>query len=84
MPQKLALLDIEYDEGHVEMLTDQFPRCEVIFHLTNVGRKHDVENAFQEIYRRFRAVDIVITCAGILNEQHYEEMVDVNLVCITF
>lgn len=64
------------------MLNDLFPRSEVIFHLTDVSKQHDVANAFKEVIARFKAIDLVVTCAGILDEQNYKEMVDVNLVGI--
>lgn len=64
------------------MLNDLFPRSEVIFHLTNVSKQHEIANAFQEIVARFKAIDLVITCAGILDEHNYKEMVDINLVGI--
>lgn len=68
----------------MQSLNDQFQKSEVIFHLTNVARQHDVENAFREVLTRFKAIDLVITCAGILDEHSYEEMVNVNLVGINF
>ena len=36
---------------------------------------------FRKIKSQFGGIDLVVNNAGIMNEQHWEAMVEVNLVC---
>jgi len=78
--QKVALLDIDYYHEYLENLKDDFPKREVIFHKTDVTKADDVQRAFKEVAHKFKHIDIVITCAGILDEHNYEDMLNINLV----
>lgn len=64
------------------ILREDFPKQEVMFHLADVTKKDELERAFQEVDYKFHYIDIVITCAGIVDEPEYELMIDINLVCV--
>lgn len=63
------------------ILREDFPKQEILFHLTDVTKKDDLERAFKEVNYKFHSIDIVITCAGVIDEQEYELTIDTNLVC---
>lgn len=62
------------------ILREDFPAREILYHLTDVSERDDVVRAFKEVMYKFKAIDMVITSAGILDEQNYENMVNTNLV----
>lgn len=64
------------------ILREDHPSQEILFHLTDVSERDQVERAFKEVVYKFKQIDMVITSAGILDEQNYQLMVDVNLVCV--
>lgn len=77
---KIAMLDVNYYEEEMTKLYEDFPAQEVFFHLTDVTKKRDIESGLREILFRFGGIDILLTCAGILDEQNVDEMIDINLV----
>lgn len=79
---KVALLDIGYSEDVMTKMHEDYPQKDVIFHLTDVTKKDELRSALQEIQYRFGAIDILVAAAGILDEQYYADMVNVNLVSV--
>lgn len=77
---KIAMLDVNYYEEEMTKLHEDFPTQEVFFHLTDVTKKADIESGLREILFRFGGIDILLTCAGILDEQSVDETIDINLV----
>lgn len=65
----------------MKMLGDMFPQKEIVFRLTNVRDKNDVDRAFEEVMIKFQSIDCLVACAGVLNEINYQTTVEVNLVC---
>lgn len=62
------------------VLHENFPSQEIMFHLTDVSKRDEVVRAFKEVMYKFKAIDMVIASAGILDEQNYELMVEIDLV----
>lgn len=62
------------------ILCEDFPSQEILLHLTDVSERDEVLRAFQEVMYKFKQIDMVVTSAGILDEQNYQLMVDINLV----
>lgn len=61
-------------------LREDFPLREILCHLTDISVHDEVVRAFNEVMYKFKRIDMVITSAGILDEQNYQLMVDINLV----
>lgn len=78
--QKLALIDLHYRDEIMTVLYESFPEKTIMFHLANVSDKADLERAFKEVMYKFHAIDLVIGCAGVLNEANYQLTLEVNLV----
>lgn len=80
--KRIALLDLEYRDDVIEKLRETFPGKVIIFHLTDVSDKRILERVFKEVMSKFKSIDCIIACAGVLDEQNYELTVEVNLVCL--
>lgn len=78
------MLDVYYNDVWLEDLKNTFPKREIIFHKTDVTEDTDIQRAFIEITARFKTIDIIVTCSGIIDEHDIEEMIHVNLVNIFF
>lgn len=81
---KISLLDLIYYEEELTKLYEDFPDQEVFFFKTDVTNKSEISTALRETAFRFGGIDIVMTCAGILDEHSVDDMIDVNLVRIFF
>lgn len=79
---KISLLDRTYFEIEMTKLYEDFPNQEVFFFKTNVTNNNELKVALRETVFRFGGVDIVMTCAGVLDEHSVDDVIDVNLVRI--
>lgn len=61
-------------------LLSTFPAKTIIFHLTDVTNRRDLERSFEDVMCQFKSIDCVITCAATLDEINYKRTLDVNLV----
>lgn len=78
----MAIFDILYCAASVEKLKEQYAKKLVMFRKTDLRDKLEVERSFIEIKRIFGHIDIVVNSAGIIDEQNFQNTIDVNLVCI--
>jgi len=78
--EKLALLDIVECKETITKLRDDYPNKEIVFHLTDVVSKSNLEEAFKEVISKFTSIDCVIACAGVFDESNYERTVNINLL----
>lgn len=78
--QKIALLDTVICEETMTNLHETFPQMTIIFHAVDVTCKTELENGFQEVMNKFKSIDYVVACAGVLDEVNYKQTIDVNLV----
>lgn len=73
-------MDLEYRDDVIENLRETFPDKTIIFHLTDVSDKMILQRVFEEVMSKFKSIDCIVACAGVLDEQNYELTVEVNLV----
>lgn len=80
IPKNVAILDIAHTNNAADTLQAEFKTQTVIFIKTDISKKDQVKDAFDELVRKFKIIDIVLCNAGILNDRDYELSVNVNLV----
>lgn len=73
-------MDIEHTNNAADTLQSEFKHQTVLFIKTDISKKDQVKDAFDEIVIKFISIDIVLCNAGILNDRDYELSVNVNLV----
>lgn len=76
------MLDITHTNNAADTLQAEFKNQTVIFIKTDISKKDQVKDAFEEVVRKFKSIDIVLCNAGILNDRDYELSVNINLVNI--
>lgn len=76
----MALLDIAHTNNAADVLQSEFTDRTVTFIKTDISKKDQVKDAFDEIVKTFKSIDIVLCNAGILNDRDYVLSVNVNLV----
>ncbi|KAI4460843.1 15-hydroxyprostaglandin dehydrogenase [nad(+)] [Holotrichia oblita] len=76
--------DIAYNEKVIEDLKSKFGDDRVVYVKTDISSKDSFENAFKEAIRLFNNIDILVNCAGFLNEFNWEKEIQVNLVGTTY
>lgn len=81
--RKISLLDKDYYDEEVVKLNEDFPNQKVLFHLTDVAKRHELERAIRETVFVLGGIDVLFTCAGVLSEGNIDEMIDVNLVSLS-
>lgn len=74
------MLDIAHTNNAADVLQSKFENRNVTFIKTDISNKDQVKNAFGEIIKKFKSIDIVLCNAGILNDRDYVLSVNVNLV----
>lgn len=74
------MLDIVHTNNSVDTLQADFKNQNVIFIKTDISKKDQVKDAFNEIIKQFKSIDIVFCNAGLINDRDYELTVNVNLV----
>lgn len=78
--QNVALLDIVNCEETITKLSEDYPTKRILFHMTDVVSKTNLEAVFDEVVSKFKSIDCVIACAGVFDELNYERTVNINLV----
>lgn len=78
--QKIALLDTDHCEETITKLRENNPTKQILFSLTDVVSKPNLEAAFEEVISKFSSIDCVIACAGVFDELNYERTININLV----
>lgn len=76
----MALLDIVHTNNAADILQSEYKTQNVVFIKTDISKKDQVKEAFDELVIKFKSIDIVLCNAGILNDRDYELSVNVNLV----
>lgn len=80
--QKLAIFDVAYNQEVVDNLQCDFPKSNVLFWKTDISDRSEVESSFKEIQLRYGAIDILINCAGVLDEGDVQKSFSINVVCL--
>lgn len=76
----MVIIDIVHTNNAAETLQADFKEQTVIFIKTDISKKDQVKDAFNEVITKFKRIDVVMCNAGILNDRDYELAVNVNLV----
>lgn len=76
----VVLLDVDGSSARKILNELQIDRNRVLFLETDVTKEGDVIRAFETTVTNFGQLDIVINCAGIVNEKDWEKCVNVNFV----
>ncbi|XP_069687826.1 15-hydroxyprostaglandin dehydrogenase [NAD(+)]-like [Periplaneta americana] len=75
----VADLDARKGENSVKELEAEHGKGRVIFIKTDVTKTDELEEAFKKTYSTFKALDIVINNAGILDDGRWELMIAINV-----
>lgn len=78
--KKIALLDVDNCDEAIKKLREDNPTKQILFHLTDVVSRSNLQAAFEEVISKFESIDCVIACAGVFDELNYERTVNINLV----
>jgi len=71
----IVIADIDKEKASkVIDLIENNPSCRCIFVNTDIGKVHDIENLFETAIRKFKALDILVNCAGICNTLSIDEV----------
>lgn len=68
------------DNELIQTLKNDFPDQEIVFLKTDVRKRNQLKLAFDAFISKFEYVDIVVSAAGIINENAHEDCVLINLV----
>ncbi|XP_011693207.1 PREDICTED: 15-hydroxyprostaglandin dehydrogenase [NAD(+)]-like [Wasmannia auropunctata] len=79
--RSIAVVDLPTSNGQnaVATLQNEFGKNRVIFIVCDVTKADDFEKAFRKIVDAFEGLDILINNAGILNDNYWEETIDLNV-----
>jgi len=86
--QAITVVDINSTQGNntIKELTEEFGADRVIFMQADVTKSDQLEAAFKVTRDKWKALDIVINSAGILNDRDWEREISINcggMVCAT-
>lgn len=73
-------MDIANHNNAMELLSAAFPNQGVYFIKTDVTDNENVKRSFEVVHKKLKYIDIVIANSGILDEGHFEKMVQINVV----
>lgn len=75
-------MDIVDNDNNSINLCKEFPNKSIRFYKTDVRNREHIHNSFKNFINEFKQVDIVISNAGICNENIPEECVQINLIAV--
>ncbi|KAF5296388.1 hypothetical protein FQA39_LY12507 [Lamprigera yunnana] len=76
----VAIVDIDEEAGvRAETSLSRKYSDRVIFIKTDVSERTQFDDAFKETVKKFKNLDIVVNCAGLLDENDWEREIAVNL-----
>ncbi|XP_046396325.1 15-hydroxyprostaglandin dehydrogenase [NAD(+)]-like [Ischnura elegans] len=77
----VVIFDLNKENGNAfqKKLEKEFGEGRAHFIRGDVTKKEDMEGAFKETVDKYSRVDIMINNAGIMNDEHWEAEIDINL-----
>lgn len=78
--QNIALLDIFDNKDKIEALKREFRHANIILLVTDISKRDIIERTYKVIIERFKHIDIVVNCAGLLKESDIDLVINTNLV----
>lgn len=76
-------MDVDQSEEEISKIRKDYSTKQILFYLTDVTSKSNLEQVFEEVVSKFNSIDCVIACAGVFDELDYERTVNINLVIKT-
>lgn len=76
----MVLLDVSNNKEEVQKLKDEFQHATIDLMLTDITERDVIEQTFKQILGRFKRIDIVVNCAGLVREMDLNRTINVNLV----
>ncbi len=76
----MVLIDLQESKDYVENLKAQFKNCNIYFKKNDISKKSSVCEIFKRCVEKLEYIDIVVNCAGIMNEQEIEQTYQTNIV----
>lgn len=73
-------MDIVDNDNFLIKLQQEFPNKSIRFYKTDVRNRENIHNSFRNFINEFKQVDIVISNAGICDENKPEKCVQINLL----
>lgn len=74
------MLDLNDNAHVIDSLAHQFTKQKVLFFQTDVSDLENVRRSFENAFKQFGKIDIVIGNAGMSNELQQQRVIQVNLV----
>ncbi|XP_055701893.1 development-specific 25 kDa protein-like [Phlebotomus papatasi] len=75
----LVVLDIHSKPECIDNWKEQYPKISIKYFMVNVAVDEEIKQCYEAIAKDLGTLDIVINCAGILDESDYVKMINVNL-----
>ncbi|XP_071451819.1 uncharacterized protein [Hetaerina americana] len=77
----VVLFDLSKEKGDAfqRQMEEEYEDGKVHFICGDVTKKEDFESAFSEAVNKYSRIDIMINNAGIMNDEHWEAEIDINL-----
>ncbi|KAL6266384.1 hypothetical protein P5V15_003239 [Pogonomyrmex californicus] len=82
--KRVAMVDLPTSNGQdaAATLEKEFGKDRAAFYACDVIKAEDLERTFKEIVETFEGLDIIINNAGILDDKHWERMIEVNIKAV--
>ncbi|XP_059608019.1 15-hydroxyprostaglandin dehydrogenase [NAD(+)]-like [Phlebotomus argentipes] len=80
--KNLGLIDLQPGESTVNDWKSRFPSVFITFYRADVTLQEDLELCFKKFTEEIQNLDIVVNCAGILNESEFKKVIEVNLIAV--
>ncbi|XP_031633579.1 alcohol dehydrogenase 1-like [Contarinia nasturtii] len=77
--EKIAIFDVMDPSRAISELKSLFPNKTVLFYKVDVRNRSEIECAFKEVVKSFGYVDVLVNCAGIIDERRPKDTIDINL-----
>lgn len=78
--KNVALLDLVENEETITALKEAYPNANILFQAVDVSKLDDVERSFQNIIHNFKEINLILSSAGVLDEENADLCIRVNLV----
>jgi len=79
--RSIAIIDLPISNGQnaATTLENEFGKGRVVFIACDVTKADDLEKTFKKVVDAFEGLDILINNAGIMDDNHWELMIEVNV-----